>query len=291
MRNNNTATFFMINYIKEKLKRRKIKKEFKEYGYDIQRFKLEQGGEIQYAQWLHPFEAPKIISDSKINFYKKFVQKGDFVIDIGAHTGDTTVPMAFAAGADGLVIALEPNPYVFKILEVNARLNKHLTNIVPLCFAATEKRGDFVFNYSDASFNNGGFLMKIKNQQHGHNYTLTVKGENLEDYLNENYPDKLLSLTLIKVDAEGFDRFILQTISQTLLNYKPYILLECYKRLTVDERVELYKVVIDMGYDLYYLDGHEENSKTIKINNKAEMNNWKHFEMLAIPANESIKTR
>jgi FkbM family methyltransferase len=273
----------MINYIRNKLRKWKAKKEFKEYGYEITKFRLSDGEEIHYAQWLHPFETRKIISDSKINFYKKLVQPGDFAIDVGAHTGDTTVPMAVAAGREGVVLALEPNPYVFKILEANAGLNRNRTNIVPLCFAATEKKGDFVFNYSDASFNNGGFLTKIRNQHHGHNYTLTVKGVNLKEYLEQNFCDNLARLALIKVDAEGYDRFILQTISGILQKYKPYILLECYKRLTPDERAELYTIAASTGYDLYYLDGHEERSQTIKINNKEEMNKWNHFEMLAIP--------
>ncbi|RRB02774.1 hypothetical protein [Larkinella rosea] len=43
--------------------------------------------------------------------------------------GDTT--MAFAVGKTGLVLAFDPNPLVFKILEKNASLNKDQTNIEP----------------------------------------------------------------------------------------------------------------------------------------------------------------
>ena len=52
-----------------------------------------------------------------VDFYKKCIKKGDFVIDIGANVGDTTVPMAIAAGAEGLTLGFDPNPYVYKILE------------------------------------------------------------------------------------------------------------------------------------------------------------------------------
>ena len=34
---------------------------------------------------------------------------------IGAHIGDTTLPIALAAGKKGFVLALEPNPYVFHV--------------------------------------------------------------------------------------------------------------------------------------------------------------------------------
>lgn len=30
------------------------------------------------------------------------------MIDIGAHTGDTTLPMGLATGSEGLVLAIEP---------------------------------------------------------------------------------------------------------------------------------------------------------------------------------------
>jgi hypothetical protein len=75
----------------------------------------------------------------------------------------------------------------------------------------------------------------------------------------------------------------LQSIYQIILELKPYLLLECYKKLNTQERSELYNVVADNGYELFYIDGHEEDSKTIKINSQDEMTKWKHFEILAIP--------
>ena len=114
----------MINYIKRKLEKLKQKKTFLEYGYEIKTFKIDGIGTVEYAQWLHPFEQPKVITNSNVNFYKRLAKPGAMIIDIGGHTGDTTVPMALAAGKNGLVLALEPNKYVYKILEKNASLNR-----------------------------------------------------------------------------------------------------------------------------------------------------------------------
>ena len=206
----------MINYIKRKLEKLKQKKTFLEYGYEIKTFKIDGIGTVDYAQWLHPFEQPKVITNSNVNFYKRLAKPGAMIIDIGGHTGDTTVPMALAAGKNGLVLALEPNKYVYKILEKNASLNRDHTNIQTRCFAATKDEGEFVFNYSDASFNNGGFLSEIHNKKHHHDFTLKVQGKNLEKYLNENFLSQLPKLELIKVDAEGFDKEILKTIPNIL---------------------------------------------------------------------------
>lgn len=271
----------MINYIRNKLAKRVIKSTFKEYGYKINSFVIQNVGKIEYAQWLHPFETAKKISDSNISFYKSLVQPGQIIIDIGAHTGDTTVPMALAVGKTGLVIGLEPNPYVFKILEINSQLNTNVTNIHPLCFAATNEEGEFIFNYSDASFCNGGFLSQIKNQRHNHKYQLKVKGKNLQNYLFENYKSELPRLGLIKIDAEGYDKEILKTIPDILKTYKPKLMLECYKKLTIAERNELFNIVSSFGYELFFLENFEENGKKKKLELK-NMSDKKHFEILAI---------
>jgi FkbM family methyltransferase len=271
----------MINYLRRKLKKREQKRTFEEYGYKIKTFHISNIGQVEYAQWLHPFEKPKEITDSKVKFYQTLAGKGSMIVDIGAHTGDTTLPMALAVKKEGVVLGIEPNQYVYKILEKNASLNPEFTNIHPYCFAATENEGNFTFNYSDASFCNGGFLSQIKNQHHKHNYQLTVKGKNLEKFLYENYSNYLPKLDLIKVDAEGYDKEILKTIPNILNDYKPGLMVECYKRLNKEERYELFDLLTDHGYEVYYLENFEVDGSKIKIE-RENMTDKKHFEMLAI---------
>lgn len=272
----------MFAYIRKKIEKLKLKKTFKEYGYEIKTFTIKEIGKVEYAQWLHPFEGPKEVTDSNINFYRQLASPGAMIIDIGAHTGDTTVPMALAVGKSGLVLALEPNKYVFKILEKNATLNKAHTNIVPVCFAATSEDGDFVFNYSDASFNNGGFLSEIHTKNHHHSYTLNVAGKNLQNYLFNNFSKELEKLELIKVDAEGYDKEILKTIPDILKRYKPNLMVECYKRLDQAERFELFDIIHSYGYTLYYLENFEESGKKVPVE-RGNMMDRKHFEMMAVP--------
>lgn len=271
----------MFDYIKRKLDKFKQKKTFNEYEYELKTFSIEGIGNVKYAQWKHPFEGAKIISKSQVDFYKKLTRKDGFVIDIGAHTGDTTLPMALAVGANGLVLGIEPNQYVFKILAKNAQLNPQFTRIIPLPFAATSEDGEFIFNYSDASFCNGGFLSEIENRQHGHKYTLPVIGKNIEKYLYENYSSDLARLQLLKIDAEGYDKEILKTLSHLLTDYKPNIMAECYKRLNQVEREELYDVISGYGYTLYYLENFEVDGEKKRIT-KSDMMTRKHFEILAI---------
>jgi len=271
----------MLNYIKRKIERKKLKETFKEYGFEIKQFQIDGLGKVEYAQWLHPFDVPKKITNSNIKFYQRLTNKGGMIIDVGAHTGDTTVPMAIAVGKEGMVLGFEPNKYVYKILEKNASLNPDFTNIIPQCAAATDKDGKFTFNYSDASFCNGGFLSQIKNKRHHHHFTLEVTGINLQNYLLKKYPDDLKKLDLIKIDTEGYDKEILKTIPQIINKYKPNLMVECFKRLNKEERNELFDVINGFDYNLYYLENFELFDKLEKIE-KTNMTNKDHFDMLAI---------
>jgi FkbM family methyltransferase len=273
----------MISFIKKKLERAKLKRTFQEYGYKLKEFSLKEYGNVQYAQWLHPFESEKEITQAQIDFYAQFIQKGDFLIDIGAHTGDTTVPMAVATGKQGKILALEPNPYVFKILEKNSTLNKDAGFIIPLRKAATLEEGIFTFNYSDASFCNGGYLEKIKNNRHNHNYSLEVEGINLQEYLLTNHSADLNQLSLLKVDAEGYDKEILKTIPRILEEYQPVILVECYKRLNEEERIDLYQTITSLGYQLFKIASFKRDTAYLPLTEN-KMNDERHFEMLAIPS-------
>lgn len=279
----------MLNYSRRKVQKHKDKRTFKEYGFSIKNFQLPNEGKVDYAQWLHPFEGEKEISQEQVDFYAQFIKKGDLAIDIGAHTGDTSVPMALAAGAEGMVLAFEPHPYVFKVLEENANLNKEKTNIKAECYAITSHKGEFVFNYSDASFCNGGYLSKIKNNRHNHNYELNVKGINLEEYLG-NIPTSVLKrLAFVKIDTEGYDKEIIKSIANVLAQYRPYLIAECLKKLTLEERHELYDVIDQKDYIPHYLERFEKGAELITIK-RDDMNKWEHFDILAIPKEKSKQT-
>ena len=68
--------------------------------------------------------------------------------------------MALAAGSSGITLGFDPNPYVYRILEINPSLNKEKQNIVPLLYAITVKDEDFYYVSSEASFSNGAPISK-----------------------------------------------------------------------------------------------------------------------------------
>src|SRR5258708_7500943 len=83
----------------------------REYSTEIDELTLPVEGAVRFAHWLHPGETRKTVTQESVNALRTFLRAGDAAIDIGAHTGDSTLPMALAAGRAGTVFALEPNPY------------------------------------------------------------------------------------------------------------------------------------------------------------------------------------
>jgi FkbM family methyltransferase len=268
---------------KRKIEKMKSKSSLHDYGFQIKNFDLPKEGKIDYAQWQHPYEQPKIITQSMVNFFRAYSKPGGLAIDIGAHSGDTTIPMALAVGSSGAVLALEPNSHVFTILQKNSELNKGKTRIIPLCFAATDHDGEFEFNYSDASFCNGGFFQSLKNQKHGHSHVLKVQGKNLDNYLRKEYADLLPGLTLIKVDAEGYDKEIIKSLKNLVSEFRPFIISECNKNLTAEERAELFNVLAGFNYSVKKLEGFTDTAKPSDILHPEEMMKWQHFDLVAIP--------
>jgi len=172
-----------------------------------------------------------------------------------------TVPMAIAAGPQGLVLGFDPNPQVFKVLEANARLNPGKANIVPLQFAITETEKEFFFASSEASMSNGGLIEDWNDNRHG-KYKLKepIRGVNLPAYLNAHYSGQLPRLSLIKIDAEGLDYYILKTLAPILEKYNPAIIMEVFEDLSVETRNDIFSLLKKFNYSILNIGDFETNS-------------------------------
>jgi FkbM family methyltransferase len=271
----------MIGAIARRIRRHRDRRTFREYGWAVKRFELEREGVVEYAQWLHPFEKPKTITQADVDGWRRFVRDGDVAIDVGAHTGDTSVPMALACGPSGLVVAVEPNPHVFRVLVANAGLNRGRAHILPLNIAATKDDGEFEFHYWDASFGNGGYLSRLHNQRHGHHYPLQVVGRNLERELRARIATRLSRVALIKTDAEGYDAAVLHSMRGLIDEVRPVLVCEVHKKLDDGERLALYEELARPSYRLYrHAAGSASPGEAI---GRDDMSRWPHFDVVAVP--------
>ena len=272
--------------IKAILKTLKYGLKARTYNFEIRSFNLPNDGYIEYAQWLHPFEGEKQILQSEIDELRKYLSEGDVAIDVGAYTGDTVIPIALAVGKSGLVLALEPNSYVFTVLEKNSKLNKEKTNIVPLMFAATENDEDIVFYYSDAGFCNGGSHKGLSIWKQSKLFRLKVTGKNLERFIRQEYGDIITKIKYIKVDTEGQDLTVIKSIRKLISECKPFIKAEIFLHTSYEQRLELFSILQDLGYTIYkVIDGSNYKGEII---DQSKLMQWKHYDIFCIPNNMSI---
>ena len=56
-------------------------------------------------------------SEIELSIMSNFIEKGDFVFDVGANIGCFSVPFAKKVGSNGKVYAFEPQPFINKLLK------------------------------------------------------------------------------------------------------------------------------------------------------------------------------
>ena len=261
----------------------------REYSFDIERVHLAKEGDIDVALWRHPSAVRRQrkgqgfrLSQQGIDDLRAFLNPGDVAVDIGAHTGDSTLPIALAVGKTGTVFALEPNIHAFKVLLANVALNTTRTTIIPLNIAATPEDGSFEFEYSDAGFCNGGLHQGISAWKHAHFFKLPVTGRNLPAYLAKNFPNEAGRIRYIKMDTEGFDRAVAASLRPILIEQRPFIKTEVYTHMPKEDRQGYYRDLRDLGYQLYRIDNEDDDYRTQSLREQ-EMMNWSHFDMFATP--------
>jgi FkbM family methyltransferase len=251
------------------------------YGFEVGAFDLPRDGRVEYARWLHPRETAKTISQESVDHLRKFLSPGDVAIDIGAHTGDSTIPMALAVGKSGVVLALEPNPYVFPVLKKNSQLNVEKATIIPLPFAATPEDGEYEFEYSDAGFCNGGLHENVSRWKHGLAFKLNVTGKNLAAYLAREFPDLVPRIRYIKVDAEGYDLTVLLTLSDLIARYRPFLRAEVFKWTNRSQRERLFQFLAAAGYAVWRVES--EANYGGKILAAKDVMELAHYDIFAAP--------
>ena len=253
----------------------------KQYKYSVREFNLQNDTTVRYAQWLHPSDRQKTITDGQVKAYEEFLSPGDFCIDIGAHSGDSTIPMALVVGLGGCALALEPNPFAYHVLEKNARTNRHVMNIETMMTAATLEEGFIQFEYSDSGFCNGGRHEGIGMLRHGHMFKLNVFGVNLTNELKSDYSDFLPKLKFIKIDTEGYDLYVIKSLSDIIRLYRPSIKLEIFKKTSTKYRVELFSFLFENGYEVFKID--QEPVGRGESLNLDDVDRWKHYDILCTP--------
>jgi len=191
-------------------------------------------GSLDCALALYEPEAMKAI--------RGLVNIGDCCIDVGANLGYYTISLANWVGPSGLVVAFEPFPGNFAILEKNVQLNQ-LHNVMLERSALSNCSGSvqLIYGVADrfsATPSIGGYAVE------GNRVSVNVPSCQLDDYAAglKKAPN------FIKIDVEGAELAVLEGARRTLTAVRPILLVEIHGWGT-DESEKVLQVLSDFHYD------------------------------------------
>ena len=265
-----------------------LKPKPKTYGFAIEAHDLPREGRIEVARWSHPgaYQAAPTQIQAAVDQLRRFLRPGDVAIDIGAHAGDTSLPIALAVGPTGTVVALEPNPYVFPVLQRNADLNPDKTRILPLMFAAMREDGHYEFQYGEEGYCNGGYHEGMSKWLHGSAFKVRVEGRNVQAFLIRNHAELIPRLRFIKVDTEGFDLAVLETLETLIRDQRPFLQVEMFdlRKSTTAYRLKLYDFLVSHRYAVHRMLGNDDFLGDLVT--PANLLSWNVYDVFCVPTRE-----
>lgn len=194
------------------------------------------------------FIRPLILSDIVMTsgawepYVKKIfvVKKDDIIIDVGAHIGTYTIPLALQIGNNGKVIALEPNDKNADILEKNISINK-LSNVILVRKAAAKQAGMLNLRLTSDPM----LSMISTDTDIDATSVKTTDLDSLVDDLSVRRVDWL------KIDAEGFELEILEGAKNILKRFEPSIIIESRQ----ENQKKMKDMLGEYGYNVRFLAG------------------------------------
>ncbi len=153
--------------------------------------------------------------------FHSLLRPGALVIDVGANFGHYALTAANAIGPKGLVIAFEPHPETFALLDANRKLLPQDNLLV-----VQAGLGDFdgtLEIHTDAA-NPGGHSFYAWNLRGTDGSSHQVPVHSLDSFLSERIHDR--AVEVIKIDVQGFEMKVLHGAVRTIERDQPSVLCE-----------------------------------------------------------------
>lgn len=155
-------------------------------------------------------------------FYKGLLSPGDTCIDVGAHTGRHTLPMAYCVSPGGRIFAFEPIPAIATELKEKLSVLPDINKTVRLTQCAlADARGEVNFTLVS---NNPGYSGLLPRHYDREEQTKIIRVTLccLDDFIAE-----IPTVRFIKIDCEGAELRVLRGASLLLKRDRPIVSFEC----------------------------------------------------------------
>jgi FkbM family methyltransferase len=176
-------------------------------------------------------------SGLETSVFNQLLRPGQLVVDAGANIGVHTLFFAKKVGADGRVLALEPQRLLFQTLCGNMALNS-ITNAYCWNMALGDEPGDIGITALDPTqpTNFGGISAGD-----------CAGGERVAVTTIDNF--ELPRCDFIKIDVEGMEEQVLRGAERTIRRLRPLLYVECDRS---DREASLLRYLDSLGYRMYW---------------------------------------
>ena len=173
------------------------------------------------------------------------VKPGSFALDIGAHIGFYSLLLSKQVGPHGRVVAFEPFPPNFEVLQENLQLNG-CKQALAIKKAVMDCSSELVVSVPDDEPLPGAFSVVGT----GGPRQIAIEAVSLDHFLSDNSEP----VAFIKLDVEGAEERVLRGAGKTITSFHPTILLEVHHGPFPPEQHPAVAILQAHGYSLTWID-------------------------------------
>jgi len=186
--------------------------------------------------------------EEETSFVNNILENGDIFIDIGSNVGLFSLIASQKVGKEGKVISFEPYPLTYERLVENTKINS-LGNIDVRNLGLSNKKEKLKFYFSHNGYDAWNSFAPSKDDKLSGMIHVPVSTIDFE--LKEIDKSKV---KLVKIDVEGWEKFVLMGGENFFRNYSPLIMVEFTEFNTLNAGypvLEIYDLLNDWGYDWF----------------------------------------
>lgn len=180
---------------------------------------------------------------------------GDIFVDVGSNIGLFSLSASKKVGETGKVICFEPAPTTFNRLLENININS-LNNLDVRNIGLSDEQGELKFHLYKDGYDAWNSFAKDENLNYDD--AINVPISTLDHELESIDKSKI---KVIKIDVEGWEKFVLLGGREFFINFDPIVMMEFTDTNTFNAGYgihELYDMMANWGYSWYRLGDNNE---------------------------------
>ena len=173
-------------------------------------------------EWYVPYKSASLtnwamtfIDEKRHRRYIEYIKGGDTIFDVGATTGEYTIPASRLVGENGAVYAFEPEPACYACLVSNMVLHE-ARNVIAANAALSHKGGTLTL-CSEPETVSGDTIVKRRARWKERRET-QVEATTLDTFVAER--GNIPKIDILKVTVNGYDPNVLRGAKETLPNVR-----------------------------------------------------------------------